>query len=824
MSISENVKLLSLATIAGWQTCLPRGMPDHGDQVHAELPALQRGFVWKPSQVENLWDSLLREFPIGSFLLSQIHKNPGVNDARSEKSQKFKLDCRKIGADPADGNKGKVSLARFDLLDGQQRATAIALGFVNPWKCKSCDYAPPAVLWVDLVPPPLETGMEYLFRVCTRSHPWGYKSDRSERLEARDRCNAFGAYVAANSDVLAGLDYTEIPLTYTWPWDAQVPLPVSLLLESLINTKVRHWREDLKERITCCLRYHDEGMLITKRTEQTESEKSGWLNALYAALKNPSSKMGQRLEILADEFRKTLTGISIPALLLPRKPLNADKADDPSLEKPESEEAEDQDHPPPDPEETMFVRINSGGTPLAGEELLYSIYKAIWPDSVELVERIGRRFVVPSRLVALAARLVLARTNLDAKKPPEALNVSRFRRLVHGDVEFRKGLEEFLHKDAQRIFESAYRLMVGDSSQQNRYYIGAILAADIAQRAPDVFFLLLRWIDRMGLDIRTIAQLSDDRQRSILGIITGLSWFATDQAECIRTLWPKQDNKEPASLFTWKYMKQILGLKENGGFKMLFLLPPGNLDKVLRSSLPARCDDEKWANWNWYTDLVNAKPKGAIRWYDGMAMHCWNEEHLQDGTKREKTQEAWSAFMDRLWRERRLILYAQRHWLSCWFSGFDPTSPDQLEDTDRPWDWDHIFPTKYIYNKRGLPRMLQRDWHWTIGNIRAWPLQANRSDGELLPKEKLSEGHACRTMLKSISGEGDLLAASFIGQELRDWIESSPEDGDPVVALKDATSECRQKLLSAITRRLISLYRQWYDELNIKKVFGGPEA
>jgi uncharacterized protein with ParB-like and HNH nuclease domain len=37
-----------------------------------EIPALQRGLVWKPRQVELLWDSLLRGFPIGSFMLSDV--------------------------------------------------------------------------------------------------------------------------------------------------------------------------------------------------------------------------------------------------------------------------------------------------------------------------------------------------------------------------------------------------------------------------------------------------------------------------------------------------------------------------------------------------------------------------------------------------------------------------------------------------------------------------------------------------------------------------------------------------------------------------------
>lgn len=34
-----------------------------------DLPTIQRGFVWKPYQIENLWDSLARNFPIGAFIV-----------------------------------------------------------------------------------------------------------------------------------------------------------------------------------------------------------------------------------------------------------------------------------------------------------------------------------------------------------------------------------------------------------------------------------------------------------------------------------------------------------------------------------------------------------------------------------------------------------------------------------------------------------------------------------------------------------------------------------------------------------------------------------
>ena len=77
----------SLCEVASWSA----------DNQKVSLPSVQRDFVWKPAQIENLWDSLLRGYPAGSVLLAPKTNEPG----------------------------------KFELLDGQQRATAIALGFGN---------------------------------------------------------------------------------------------------------------------------------------------------------------------------------------------------------------------------------------------------------------------------------------------------------------------------------------------------------------------------------------------------------------------------------------------------------------------------------------------------------------------------------------------------------------------------------------------------------------------------------------------------------------------------------------------------------------------
>ena len=52
-----------LQEMANWQ--------QYNDKLKAELPFIQEGFVRNPKQVEDLWDSLLRSYPIGSFLFSK---------------------------------------------------------------------------------------------------------------------------------------------------------------------------------------------------------------------------------------------------------------------------------------------------------------------------------------------------------------------------------------------------------------------------------------------------------------------------------------------------------------------------------------------------------------------------------------------------------------------------------------------------------------------------------------------------------------------------------------------------------------------------------
>ena len=53
-----------------------------------EVPALQRGLVWEPHQVELLWDSILRGFPIGAFAFTPVRGNE-VQHVKVEDNRKY---------------------------------------------------------------------------------------------------------------------------------------------------------------------------------------------------------------------------------------------------------------------------------------------------------------------------------------------------------------------------------------------------------------------------------------------------------------------------------------------------------------------------------------------------------------------------------------------------------------------------------------------------------------------------------------------------------------------------------------------------------------
>lgn len=113
-----------------------------------EIPDVQRGLVWNPTQIAELWKSILDGYPIGALTVY-----------RQDEKEKWQL------------------------IDGQQRWHAIKLGLNKPDENQEAM----TILWSVWEK---KKQREWTFKhlmVCTRRHPWGFAwnetSDRLERLK-----------------------------------------------------------------------------------------------------------------------------------------------------------------------------------------------------------------------------------------------------------------------------------------------------------------------------------------------------------------------------------------------------------------------------------------------------------------------------------------------------------------------------------------------------------------------------------------------------------------------------------------------------------------
>ena len=88
------------------------------------LPAIQREFVWRPHQIERLFDSLMRGYPIGSFLFWEVEPDTARNYNFYQFITHYDL---RTPHNPVFGAPASVPGLKA-VLDGQQRLTALNVG------------------------------------------------------------------------------------------------------------------------------------------------------------------------------------------------------------------------------------------------------------------------------------------------------------------------------------------------------------------------------------------------------------------------------------------------------------------------------------------------------------------------------------------------------------------------------------------------------------------------------------------------------------------------------------------------------------------------
>lgn len=723
----SDVETASLLDYVGWSH-----QENDGREPLVQLPPLQRDAVWKVGQVERLWDSLLRGFPIGGFLLAPRDKGEPSRGIESPEQH-----------DSTDSG--------WYLLDGHQRTRALILGVAG---------LKGARLWIDMAPQssPM-TDRAFLFRVCTNQHPWGMqqsdpdlKNEEAALSKARHQLREIHPDLEKLS---SRYDFNLSP-DHTWPVSATLPVPFVELMQMVNKSRSTHeiitWTDLLPK---------------YKRIAFEKYQDSSYEKQLIEAISN----MYKRKVVL----------------------LKLDPAQDPKLARPDLERPD-----APDAIETLFVRVNSGGTRLEGEDMMFSLLKAKWPGAYKLVQSILYQEEVgfllsPTAIVLSTARLARARLASSSRRGDDDVakpKVKQFRRWIaeepgNGDSNFLAEMKRFIESSAEHTKSRFVRIMCAfiDATQyRSERDIGfpRSLLQSLDRFAIEV---VLRWIDTQ-LDAEDFQGTLSRSRLPILRFLVHslLAWTNSEQAS--RRAFSKLSDK--IGHFPDEEIYKSLINEEDGSQPVALKMPcPRAMEAVILR-------DEK-KGLQTYAELFSGR-----------------ESH-----------EAQGEFVRRFWNQKIILLWFQRAHLEELFPGYDPL---KLR-SDLPFDYDHILPVSHIAKQGKSPkfgdtigsdeskRFLDNRWLYrhSIGNLRIWPGWANRADQDKAPDKKLGlihDGDMVGDELRDLGYEkwSDIRGASAIYRDHDQlWKGASGE------SLDWSNPDRRKSFQDAVERRVSWLYESLYD-------------
>lgn len=719
MNISTNSPIkssqaISLRQIASWDPDTKVGVES---EVRASVPALQRGLVWRPHQIEMLWDSVLRGFPIGALVVCQ------------------KIDSQERGADDR---------ITHHLLDGQQRCNAIALGFTDAFPVESANaeaLRKTSILWLDLEPVrDANSTRNYLVRVTTLAHPWGYlRSDAAGPLSIGD--------IRASLKPLrldpAQPDYRRPLPRDLQPYQAKTPIPLAWLLLAPLETREAFWQH------------------VSQRASAGTA--LNWTDAVRRFLNDCSPAAEEQ----KDSIYRAVTRAHLTEIIA----LNAPQE---LLEVSQQEKQAEETRADISNVEHLFQRLNQLGTRLDGEELAYSLIKAYWPQLANPIDRIARGRMPQARMVTIAVRAALAQNK--EERLPGTLGVSAVRAIARGRGERKQIIYDFIEKRLEGTCDLVDRWLRYDTAT-NRTGLLPVHITSIALNSPDVYLLLLCFADRL------LATGGGDRSfpewaKPMRALGTLLHWFSADKGATTNRVFAKCSQE-----MSLARVREALGEATQAGE----LCPMHTSEAV---ELFTRMPVGDLGDWQWWSliDRGDGEEGRALR------------------------QRQWWGFLE--FRENReLLLYTQRHFVTRRFPDYDPARKEFWDLHNRPWDFDHILASSYLYYGRGPFKGVCDRWAGTIANLRAWPFEDNRSDQAQPASAK-------------IGSDAGRLADSFLTAE-----EESVFSLAESIQWEEAAS---RRFIEVCRMRLIRIYQEWYESLRIaemvqptippppKQTIGGP--
>lgn len=136
------------------------------------LPSIQREFVWQPNQIELLFDSILRDYPISTFLFWLV-KGENLDKFKFYRFLPFYHERDKRHNEAAEIT---TERDRYAILDGQQRLTSLYIGLKGSYSKKLKNYKwtsshafPKRKLYLDLLNSATDNDKLYNFKFLSDS-------------------------------------------------------------------------------------------------------------------------------------------------------------------------------------------------------------------------------------------------------------------------------------------------------------------------------------------------------------------------------------------------------------------------------------------------------------------------------------------------------------------------------------------------------------------------------------------------------------------------------------------------------------------------------
>jgi len=829
---NQGIRVVKITDWLNWAT----HMETTADQLAVVLPMIQRGSVWKPHQVIDLWDTILRGMPFGGLMASHIPAASGL--------EFFHPLTRKLVNLPANGG--------LSLIDGQQRTLAMLIAW-------------PAVaqqmqrrIWVDFGE---GDSYDHLLRLhfTSESSPMGYQRGGPSgqaigRLSLAERRLANATY----ADRMAVHRITEpgtVKLRYLHddeisPWNSTFALDLRLLIDAYrkgrqtLSTDEKEETKHQEGEKTLRAYVENEATValekLEARTRLFEDEEHPLFRNYEPALREAiishlktrisalrkciqNSELSPRIHTLAQGLER-MARQHFPVIEVPEHLMRAEEADekkDPPLA-------------------ILFKRIGTGGTDLKTSDYVFSVLKHLNPGCHSLVEtqltkpRIAAIYT-PTDLVMSAVRLVAAQ--LEPEKDQPKLDKAQFTRLLRGEkstsgqdpktsrffLEFNQqiGPDGTFVKNLHAVLnEIGYK----PSEHNSELDIGLPLHA-LSLVQISALEVVLYWLQR---STRPLERVLQDNRHSFIRFLMcwHLSVLDATKAtkECFKLLSVDISLEFPEIALFHGLIQQKLAL------------PMCSPQALLRQQvLPIRLVKED-SGPIMLVHSVLVHTSGPIHGLRGWRRFVAHADQTLDEQELIRQQQAVKLY-ERWWNLRggyshSLLLWLQRDYVYRQFEEV-PAQPGVEDDT--PYDFDHICPANHWGDWTGKTDKTSRlidfhaenikdadtQGHWrlgnAIGNVRVWNSSENRSDGDAAPiiKLRITDTADGQVVLRdsAITFENK----DGFSDEMQAWKDCSPipeKTDDP----KFWTQRRALAFQKAIELRTFNLYQRFYADLKFSEL------